>query len=177
MADPNSFSPEVSRQNLREFGAHYDYDVSYLLELLNASEAAFRAFEAAMGMSRVQHDAPTDLLMIAKLAAMNAQDCGPCTLLSVKMAREAGVEERIIRAALKGGEGLSDLQRDVREYAVGVGLNQELPADLLPRLREQLGDAVLAELAVSIVGTRIYPTLKRALGHSESCALIPELRD
>jgi len=175
MTQSTSFSPEASRQNLRSFGAHYDYDTSYLEELLDASAAAFQAFEAAMPMARVREAAPVDLTMIAKLAAMNAQDCGPCTLLSVKMAREAGLDEATIRATLKGGEKLEGDQRDVHDYAVAVALNQELPAGLLPRLRERLGDEIIAELAVNIVATKLYPTLKRALGHSQSCALIPEL--
>ena len=160
---------------LRGFGAHYDYDTSYLEELLDASPTAFQAFEAAMPMARVRKAAPVDLIMIAKLAAMKAQDCGPCTLLSVKMAREAGLDEKRIRATLKGGEGLEREDRELHDYAVAVALNHEMPPDLLPRLRERLGAEVLAEIAVNIVATKLYPTLKRALGHSQSCALIPEL--
>ncbi|HWL52789.1 MAG TPA: hypothetical protein VNQ90_10155 [Chthoniobacteraceae bacterium] len=175
MTASTSFSPETSREALRSFGEHYDYDTSYLEELLETSTEAFKAFEAAMPMARVRKAAPVDLLMIAKLAAMNAQDCGPCTLLSVKMAREAGVDEATIRGALKGGAGLEGDRRDVHDYAVDVALNRELPADLLPRLQERLGREVVAELAVNIVATKLYPTLKRALGHSQSCALIPEL--
>jgi len=175
MTDSISFSPEASRQQLRSFGAHYDYDTSYLEELLDLSPEAFRAFEAAMPMARVRKEAPVRLVMIAKLAAMKAQDCGPCTLLSVKMAREAGLDEAAIRAALKEGEGLEGDERDVCDYAIGVALNRELPGELLPRLKERLGCAVVAELAVNIIATKLYPTLKRALGHSQSCAVIPEL--
>ncbi len=177
MTDSSSFSPEASRETLRQFGAHYDYDTSYLEELLDTSPEAFRAFEAAMPMARVRKAAPIDLIMIAKLAAMKSQDCGPCTVLSVKMAREAGLAEAVVRAVVRGGEGLAGDQRDVYDYAVGVALNQELPPDLLPRLQERLGREVLAEIAVNIVATKLYPTLKRALGYAESCALIPELAD
>lgn len=177
MTDSSSFSPETSRETLRKFGAHYDYDTSYLEDLLDASPGAFQAFEAAMPMARVHKTAPIDLIMIAKLAAMKAQDCGPCTLLSVKMAREAGLAESVIRAVLRDGGGLTDPQRDVYVYAVGVALNQELPPDLLPQLQECLGREVLAEIAVNIIATKLYPTLKRALGYAESCALIPELAD
>lgn len=177
MTQITSFSPDASRKTLHGFGAHYNYDTSYLEELLDDSPIAFRAFEAAMPMARVRNAAPIDLIMIAKLAAMKAQDCGPCTLLTVKMAQEAGVKDSIIRAVLKGGDGLDGEHRDVYSYAVSVALNEELPADLLPRLREHLGREVMAEIAVNIIATKLYPTLKRALGHSQSCALIPELAD
>ena len=165
----------ASREALRQFGAHYDYDTGYLEELLDASPAAFRAFEAAMPMARVRGAAPVELVMIAKLAAMHAQDCGPCTLLSVKMAREAGVAEEAIRGALRGGEGLTPDQRDVHDYARAVALNIDMEPGLLDRLMERHGKEVMAEVAVNIVGTKLYPTLKRALGHERSCSLIPEL--
>ena len=166
----------ASRQALQEFGRHFDYDVGYLLELADASPEAFRAFEAAMPMSRVQKVAPTETVQIAKIAGMRAQDCGPCTELCLKIAREAGVAEPVIQGALRGGEGLNAEQRDIHDYARAVALNEEMDPELLPRLEARLGKAALAEIAVNLVGMRIYPTLKRALGHAKSCSLIPALR-
>jgi hypothetical protein len=166
----------ASRQALQEFGRHFDYDVSYLLELADASPDAFRAFEAAMPMSRVQKIAPIEAVQIAKIAGMRAQDCGPCTELCLKIAREAGVAEAVIQGALRGGKGLGAEQRDIHDYARAVALNEEMDPELLPRLEGRLGKAALAEIAVNLVGVRIYPTLKRALGHAKSCALIPALQ-
>lgn len=164
----------ASRNAIRGFGQHYDYDVTYLEELMDDSPGAFQAFEAAMGMGRFQKTAPDELLMIAKIAAMREQDCGPCTLLGVKMAREKGLPEALIRGALHG-KGLTADQRDVYDYARGVAANEELDPELLPRLQARWGREVVAELALNIVSTRLYPTMKRALGHAQSCALIPEL--
>ena len=166
----------ASRQALQEFGRHFDYDVGYLLELADASPEAFRAFEAAMPMSRVQKVAPAETVQIANIAGMRAQDCGPCTELCLKIAREAGVAEPVIQGALRGGEGLNAEQRDIHDYARAVALNEEMDPELLPRLEARLGKAALAEIAVNLVGMRIYPTLKRALGHAKSCSLIPALR-
>ncbi len=172
---PNTDTLAASRAALQGFGAHYDYDVTYLEELMDASPEAFQVFEAAMGMGRFQKAAPQELLMIAKIAAMRIQDCGPCTLLGVKLAREAGIDEALIRGALHGGKGFNAEQRDVYDYARGVAANEELDPELLPRLQARWGREVVAEIAVNIVATRLYPTLKRALGHAQSCALIPEL--
>lgn len=165
----------ASRQALRGFGQHYDYDVSYLEELLDSSPGAFFAFEAAMPMGQYRQSVPLDLLFIAKIAAMRQQDCGPCTELGMKIAREAGVSEPVIRGALHGGQGLNDEQLDVYHYARGVAANEELDPDLLPRLQKRWGREVIAELALAIVATRLYPTLKRALGHARSCSLFPAL--
>lgn len=165
----------ASRQSLQGFGRHYDYDVSYLEELLDSSPGAFLALEAAMPMGQYRQAVPLDLLFIAKIAAMRQQDCGPCTELGMKMAREAGISEAVIRGALHGGQGLDDEQLDVYHYAQGVAANEELDPGLLPRLQKRLGREVVAELAVNIVATRLYPTLKRALGHAKSCSLMPSL--
>lgn len=165
-----------SRQALQEFGRHFDYDVGYLMELAEASPEAFRAFEAAMGMSRVRTVAPVEAVQIAKIAGMRAQDCGPCTELCLKIAREAGVEEAVIQGALRGGKGLNAEQRDIHDYARAVALNEEMDPELLPRIEARLGKAALAEIAVNLVGVRIYPTLKRALGHAKSCSFFPALQ-
>ena len=166
----------ASRQALADFGRHYDYDVGYLLELADASPEAFRAFEAAMPMARVLKAAPVEALHIAKIAAMRAQDCGPCTELALKIAREAGVAEPVVQGALRGGKALNAAQRDIHDYARAVALNEDMDPALLSRLEARLGKAALAEVAVNLVGMRLYPTLKRALGHAKSCALIPALQ-
>lgn len=175
MNNPTPDPLAASRQMIQGFGHHYDYDVGYLEELMDASPEAFRAFEAAMPMARVQSTATAEQIFIVKIAAMRAQDCGPCTELSLKMAREAGVAEPVIQGALRGGKGLDAEQKDLHDYARGVVLNVDLDPELLPRIEARLGKAAVAELAVNIVATGLYPTLKRALGHAQSCSLFPAL--
>jgi hypothetical protein len=165
----------AARENIKAFGQHYNYDVSYLEELMDASPGAFLAFEGAMGVGRYQKAAPKDLLFIAKITATRAEDCGPCTALGLKMAKEAGIPDAVVRGALKNGKGLSPEQLDVYHYARAVAANEVMDPELLPRLEKRWGREVLAELAVAIVGACVYPTMKRALGHAQSCALIPEL--
>lgn len=168
---------KASREALRGFGRHYDYDVSYLEELMDASPGAFKVFEDAMAMGRYQKAAPVEFLSLAKIAAMRRQDCGPCTELGVKMARELGVPETVIQGALHGGKGLNAGQLDIYHYARGVAAGEELDPELLTRLQARHGKEVVAELAVAIVAMRLYPTLKRALGHAKSCSLVPSLRE
>jgi hypothetical protein len=165
----------AARENIRAFGQHYDYDVSYLEELMDASPGAFLAFEGGMGVGRYQKAAPKELLFIAKITATRAEDCGPCTALGLKMAKEAGVPEAVVRGAIKGGKGLSPEHLDVYHYARAVAANEHLDPELMARIEKRWGREVLAELAVAIVGSRVYPTLKRAMGHAKSCSLIPEL--
>lgn len=166
---------EAAKAGLQAFGQHYDYDVSYLEALMEASPGAFFAFEGAMGASRFQKAAPTELLALVKITALRTEDCGPCTELTIKMGREAGVPDAIMRGALHGGKGLSPEHLEIYEFARAVTANEEMDPEMLPRLEARWGREVMAELGVAIVGARIYPTMKRALGHAKSCSLIPGL--
>lgn len=168
-------SIEAARGELRAFGQHFDYDVSYLESLMQASPGAFFAFEGAMGASRFQKAAPTELLAIVKITALRTEDCGPCTELAIKMGREAGVPNAIMRGALHGGKGLSPEHLEIHQFARAVTMNEDMDPDLLPRLEARWGREVMAELGLAIVGARIYPTMKRALGYAKSCSLIPGL--
>ncbi len=165
----------ASRERIQGFGAHYDYDVSYIEELMEVSPGAFQAFEGAMPMAQVRKAAQVEAIMIAKLTTARAEDCGPCLALGVKMAREAGVPNEVIRGVLKGGEGLSAEQRDLHRYARAVAVNEGMDEGVFARVEARWGREVMAELAVNIIATRMYPTMKRALGYAKSCALMPEL--
>lgn len=165
----------VSRERIKGFGAHYDYDVSYLEELMDVSPGAFQAFEGAMPMAQYRKAAPIEAVIIAKLTAARAEDCGPCLALGVKIAREAGVPNEVIRAVLQGGEGLNPEQLDLHKYARAVAVNEGMDPEVFARVEARWGREVMAELAVNIIAMRMYPTMKRALGHAKSCALMPEL--
>jgi hypothetical protein len=165
----------ASREFIRAFGQHYNYDVSYMEALMEASPGAFQAYEAAIQMGQYQKAAPRELLAIVQLATVQVEDCGPCLKLGIDMARESKVPEYIIRGALQGGKGLNPEQLEVYHYARGVAENVDLDPDLLPRLQERWGREALAELAIAIVAARMYPALKRGLGYAKSCSLVPEV--
>ncbi len=175
MNTPTPEKIEAARHYLRAFGEKYDYDTTYLEVFMDASPLAFQAFEAAMPMARVQNAAPVDLIFIVKIATMQAEDCGPCLRLSIKMAREAGVAESVIHSVLQGGRDLSPIQYDVYRYTKAVARNEQIDPELIAHLEETLGRAALAEFAVNIVAARMYPTVKRALGYAKSCSLMPSL--
>jgi alkylhydroperoxidase family enzyme len=175
MNDTSTDRIAASREAVRGFGHHYNYDVTYMEALMDVSPGAYQAFEGGMSMGRYQKAAPTELLSIVKITATWSEDCGPCTVLCVKIAREAGVSESIIRGALQGGKGLSPEHLDIYRYARAIAANEDMDPEFLPRLEARWGREVIAELAVAIVASRLFPTLKRALGHAKSCALMPEL--
>ena len=60
-------------------------------------------------------------------------------------------------------------------YARAVADNEDMDPELLPRIENRLGREVVAELAIAIVATRMYPALKRGLGYAKLALLIWQL--
>ena len=155
--------------NLERFGAHYSYDTTYLQELLNAAPEAFDLFSQAQPMGRYREQLPLDAHIVARLSAMQSEDCGPCAQLTLRMAVEEGVSHEFLRTLLEAPGRLPQDLQDVREHARYVVGRAEADPERLERLRRAYGNAGVAELALAITGARMYPALKRALGHGQSC--------
>lgn len=157
---------------IRAFGETYDYDASYLGRLLDASAGAHGAFAAAQGMGVHRWALPLDAHYVARIATMLIEDCGACGNLNVRMALEAGVERDIVEAVLNHPGTLASHLRDVYDHTHDVIARADMNEDRLDRLRAHYGAEAFAELAVTITGSRIYPTIKRALGEMKACEIV-----
>jgi hypothetical protein len=154
---------------LRDFGTKYSYDVGYMEQLLAASPAAFATFEAAMGMAGHRVHLPVDAHYVACISALMADDCGACTQLDLRLAVEAGVDRAVLRQLLEDPRQLPPTLRLVHEHATQVVKGGNADAARVAELRRVLGDAAFGELAVNILGSRIYPGLRRTMGAEVAC--------
>ncbi len=157
-------------QQLDAFASAYGYDTSYLHATLDGSRAVYERFVAAQGLSSVRQALPRDAHFIARVATMRGEDCGPCTRLNLKMALEAGVPRELLETALARPEALPGALADVWAHALATVERAPFDGERAARLRAAYGDAGVVELAATITGARIYPTMKRALGYGEVCA-------
>jgi alkylhydroperoxidase/carboxymuconolactone decarboxylase family protein YurZ len=160
---------ETTRRELRQFAEMYAYDNRYMEALLDMSAPALATFAAAMGMSRHRQALPIEAHYVAKLATLRADDCGACTQLNLRMAVEAGVPRELLQTALRTPHALPEELRLVYEHAQQVVRGENADAARVAQLRAHYGDAAFAELAVNIVGVRVYPAMKRALGAEHAC--------
>ena len=158
---------------LKSFEAHYDYDASYLFELAEKDAEGFAKFANFMPLSQHRQDAPADAFFVCHLIATQAADCGPCLQLVAKMAGEAGLPAELIRSSLGDGDLLPDNLKLVRRYALCVSNHEAVDPELLIALREEYSEKTLAELALILASAPVYPTLKQAFGHAQSCDLTP----
>ena len=151
------------------FETRYDYDAAYLRALLRASPDGFRAFEAFGAMAEYRSALSADAYYVARLAALQTEDCGACARLAARMGREGGASEAVLRAAFERDAGLPDELKRIYDFASGVAANQVDPA-LREAVRRDVGEEGLAELALCAAAARVYPCLKRGLGFaSASC--------
>lgn len=156
---------------LQEFEATYDYDTTYLRKLAEDSPGAYDAFAQAEGMSAYRKALPLDAHYVARIATMLVEDCGPCTQLNLRMAVEAGVERSTLDLLLHNPEKLPEPLRDVRDHARAIVGAGDVTPERFERLRAHYGDEAVAEIAVVVLGSRIYPTLKRAMLADQKCIL------
>ena len=168
-----SLDTSSAKKSLESFENHYKYDASYLHEFLDASPDGFEAFSKFGDMGMYRKTLSPEVFFVSKIAAAQTEDCGPCTELNVRMAQEAGVDEKIIRGTLSG-QGLSNELEAVRQFSIAVAFNEVKPGQV-EEMKDTYGREGLAELALSIASMRVYPCMKRALGFDQACSISPVL--
>ncbi len=162
-------STSTSAQDFEAFGKAYDYDAGYLIQLSETSEGALAAFTAAMGLSKFREELPLDAHFVARIVAMQSEDCGPCAQLNLRLAVEAGVDRELLKTLLECPEELPAELQDVRLHTRAVIEGSPADPERYERLRARWGDAAFSELATCIAGCRLFPTMKRSLLSSAVC--------
>jgi hypothetical protein len=158
------------RRQVAAFERAWNYDASYLRELIDADPSAMLAFGKLQAIARYRKGVPPAAYCAAGIVAVMAEDCGPCTQLGIDMAERAGVDPEILRAIVA-----RDFAVMPYEVALAVGftdacLSRSPDADDLRReVVRQFGERGLIVLSFAMLTARLYPTLKYALGHGRAC--------
>jgi hypothetical protein len=151
----------------------WNYGAGYMRDLLDAGSWTFIRFGmvASLGHSR---DAPREALAAAGIVGTLAEDCGPCTQISVDMATAGGVSPEVLRGILIGdrlamGETAAlgyDFARAVLDRNLADA--DEVRAEIVQRW----GHKGLVAISLALTTARMYPTVKYALGHGRSCSKV-----
>ena len=160
----------IIRRKLAAFERAYGYDAAYMRDLLDTDLGAFMAFARACKLGQYRKDVPREVWMAASMVSIVHEDCGPCTQLGVRMAEEAGIESSVIKAILEGDDRAMGPDAALG-YRFAEATIRHDPA--LGRLHDEVvrrwGARALVSLALAIAATRVFPTVKYALGHGRSC--------
>jgi len=158
------------RRWIDKFEHTWNYDAGYMRELLGADPRAMLAFGKVAGLSSYHKDVPMAAHFAAAIVGTRAEDCGPCTQLGIDMAQRQGVDPAILRAI--AARDLDAMPFDVAlavRFAEATLAHAPEADDLREEVVRRFGKRGLVSLAFALTASRLYPTLKYALGHGRAC--------
>jgi len=154
---------------IRSFERRYDYDATYMREIADASVGAFMKLALSQPMNTHHEGVSLDALYAARITSVRFEDCGPCAQLVVNMALEAGVAPAQVRAIVARDEARMSADGLIGMRLADAVLAHESTDTARSAALARFGEKGLISLAYTIACTRIYPTMKRALGHAHTC--------
>jgi hypothetical protein len=160
----------IARRMLRATAKRYGYDASYLEMMLEESPAAFFKFAPVMKASAHREVVPVEASFAAKITGAMAEDCGPCTQLTVDMALEAGMAKDQIEAVLRRDVGAMNAATALgfrfADAIVHHSADDERHRDAV---RARWGEKGVIDLTVGLQMGRLFPMIKTALGDAKEC--------
>ena len=160
---------QIAAQVERPFG----YDAAYMHELVDADPATAIRFSLVTGLV-ARKAAPPEALAAAGLVGTLAEDCGPCTQISVEIATRGGVKPEVLRAILAGDEAAMGASAALAYRFSRASLARDM--DAADPLRDEVvrrwGKKGLVALALALTTARMYPTMKYAMGHGRACSRV-----
>src|SRR5262252_44539 len=161
------------RRIVGAFERQWNYDASYLRDIVDASPRAVWRFLNAARLGNYRRDVPIDAWFAAGLTAVRSEDCGPCTQLGTAMAERQGVRPEILRAILR--DDVAAMPDDVAlawRFTKATLAHDPAADDYRAVILERWGPRALVSLAFAITASRIYPTVKYAMGHGKACTRV-----
>ena len=159
----------LTRNMIRKFGRHYDYDVSYMLYMLETTPDVMTPFNALSKLAGYRKTVPMNAHMAASVLGVLHEDCGPCTQLTVDMAREAGVAPDQIEAVLNGNNAAMAKDTALAYRFASAIINRSSDEDAARQaVRDAYGDAAVIELTLATQVVRVFPMVKAGLGYAKS---------
>lgn len=161
------------RRAIGKFERDWNYDASYMRELIEVSPRAAWLFSRAAALGQFRRDIPIEVWCAAGITAVRHEDCGPCTQLGVNMAERAGVSASVLRAVL--GDDPDAMPPDVAlawKFTRATLAHDPAADQYRAAIVQRWGKRALISLAFAITAARLYPTVKYALGHGKACTRI-----
>lgn len=162
--------PRLVHAGLRRFEAQWSYDAAYLHRLVDTVPDSVRFLTALQGLSGLSRQAPPALLHGASLAASLHEDCGPCAQITIDKVCADGAEPETVRALIRRDFGRADPVSALGfSYTAAVLAGEAEAMAMRDEIVKRYGEAALSELALAVVVSRTYPTMKTLTGFGAAC--------
>jgi hypothetical protein len=161
------------RRFVSKFERHWKYDAGYMREMIDVSPRAVWRFFGAARLNSYRRDVPLEAWVAAGITAVRPEDCGPCTQLGTAMAERQGIRPEVLRAILR--EDVAAMPEDVAlawRFTKAVLAHDAAADDYRAVILERWGPRAVVSLAFAITASRIYPTVKYAMGYGKACTRV-----
>lgn len=161
------------RRTTESFERKWNYDATYLKEIVDLSPLAALKFSLAASLGSYRRDVPPAALFAAGITAVRSEDCGPCTQLAIAMAERQGVRPETLRALLK--EDVAAMPEEVAlawRFTRATLAHDAAADDFRDEIVRRWGPRAVVTLAFAITTARMYPTVKYAMGHGKICSRV-----
>ncbi len=160
-------------RQIRALERTFDYDASYMREILSVRPWSLLKFGLVSSVGRGR-GAPPAAMAAAAIVGTLAEDCGPCTQITVDLAARGGVPPEILRAILAGDAAAMGEAAALAWRFCRASLARDLLAcdPLRAEIVRLWGRGALVDIAMALMAARTYPTLKYALGHGQTCSRV-----
>jgi len=158
---------------LDRFERQWNYDASYMRDVLAVSPASFLKFMLGTQAAN-RAAAPAEAIAAAGLFGTLAEDCGPCTQIGVDMSTAQGLDPGVLRAILAGDEVAMGETAALAYRFARASLARDMAAcdPLRDEIVRRWGEKALVAISLTLMASRMYPTLKYALGHGKTCSKV-----
>jgi hypothetical protein len=158
---------------LDRFETAFNYDAAYMRHVLRVHPPSLLKF--GLGTSAADRKAaPAEALAAAGLYGTLQEDCGPCVQVGVDLATAEGVDPAVLRAIVAGDEAAMGETAALGYRFARASLARDMAA--CDPLRDEIvgrwGDKALTAISLALVASRMYPTLKYALGYGKTCSRV-----
>lgn len=157
---------------INKLEAQLGESIEYLRILVKGTPWLFWKYLGLIVLSAHHRHCPKNALHMARIAAAQVEDCGPCVQINVNFAQGEGIPVSLIQGALDGGAGLPEPERTAYEFGRSVAHNTDDLDIARQRAVEVFGDKAVHDLAIAVATARVYPVIKRGLGVAQSCSIV-----
>jgi len=158
------------KMGAQRFAQRYNYDTGFMSDIVDTSTAAGLRLSTLSLYSQFRGPKQArDVWAGAMLGSTQEGYCGPCVQLIVDMALEAHVPAKQVALCLEGNAlGAGDVGLGYRFAQAAIADTPDL-ADLRDAIETRFGATALIAASFAASSGRIYPVLKRGLGHGHFC--------
>src|SRR6476620_11839140 len=153
------------QRQIAKFERTWNYDASYLHEMIETDPQAMLAFGKLQAIGRYRKDVPPAALAAAGTVAVMSEDSGPCSQLGIDMAERGGVDPMVLSAIVaRDFAAMPDEVAAVVRFTDATLRHAPEADELREGVVRRFGKRGLIAFAFTMLRARMYPTLKYALG-------------